>query len=65
MIASIGLRIGVDRIARDDPSSGSRKLGPEELRVAKPNTLADFLSFVIILLLCVIAPLGAKNLSGS
>lgn len=77
MIAGIDLGVGVDLEAKAGPGSGPRELEPREPSsrkpgVAKPVTLASFLSFTVVLLSCAVAPLpcavvllGAESLSDS
>lgn len=67
MIARIGLKIGIDLKARVSPSSGPKKRSPGKPRIVKLNILADplpfaiiLLSYIVVLLLCVIALLETR-----
>lgn len=62
----------IDLEARVGPNSRPKNLGSGEPRVAEPDTLASFLSFIMVLLSfiivlfpCTIALLGPKSLSSS
>lgn len=68
MIAEIDLKVGIDFRVRTSPDfrlekTKSRKLNFRNSGIIEVNRLIGLLPFVMVLLSCIMAPLGAKSLS--